>query len=121
MNERWPETPADGEGAVEALLRSGRTAAFEPGFAWRVMHRLRADEADPHARLAAAVQRHFVRLAPLAALATVAFAALNLRAADARQSPLEAVLGLPAANVEQAYRPYSAAAAQPSDNSEGRG
>jgi hypothetical protein len=110
MNERRPETPAGGEGRVEALLRAGRAAAFEPGFAWRVMHRLRAEEADPSARLAAAVQRHFVRLAPLAALATGAFATLNLRAADARQTPLEAVLGLPALTVEQAYRPYSAAA-----------
>jgi len=120
MNVRRPETPAGDEGRLEALLRAGRATGFEPGFAWRVMHRLRAEETDPAARLAAAVQRHFVRLAPLAALATLAFAALNLRAADRRQTLLEAVLGLPALTVEQAYRPYSAAAAQQS-NMEGRG
>lgn len=109
MNETRPETPAGGDGRVEALLRGERAPAFEPGFAWRVMHRLRAERSDPHAPLAAAVQRQFARLVPLVGLATAAFALLNLRAADDRQPVLEALLGLPASTVEQAYAPYRAA------------
>lgn len=108
MNDDRRETPAGRGSRLEALLRAQRADAFEPGFAWRVMHRLRAAEPDPGAALAAAVQRWFVRLAPVAALAIVLFAALNLRAADSRQSVLEAVLGVPAVTVEQAYAPLFA-------------
>lgn len=107
MNGTQPETPAQQGSRLEALLRAQRADAFEPGFAWRVLHRLRAGTADPREALAAAVQRYFLRLAPLAALAIILFAALNLRAADRRQTVLEAVLGVPAVTVEQAYAPFA--------------
>jgi len=104
--------PAEPESRVAAILRAERASTFEPGFAWRVMHRLRAQAADPRAALAAAVQRHFVRLAPLAALAIVVLAALNLHAAEQGQTVLEAVLGLPKVTVEQAYAPFQLAPAR---------
>src|SRR5689334_18813236 len=106
MNEMRPESPESREGGVEPLLRAQRADAFEPGFAWRVMHRLRAGEADPRAALAAVVQRYFLRLAPVAGLATVSLALLNVRAASRGQTALEAVLGLPPVTVEQAYQPF---------------
>ncbi|HET7460365.1 MAG TPA: hypothetical protein VFJ82_03920 [Longimicrobium sp.] len=103
MSENRPERPA-GEGSrLEALLRAQRAQGFEPGFAWRVMHRLRA---DPREALIVAVQRWFARLAPLAALATLALALLNARAAAGGQSLLEAALGLPAVTAEQAYSTF---------------
>jgi hypothetical protein len=106
MNGSEPETPAPRESRMEALLRAQRADAFEPGFAWRVMHRLRAEQTDPREALAVAVQRWFLRLAPVAALAIVLLMALNLRAADRRQTVLEAVLGVPAVTLEQAYSTF---------------
>ena len=103
------EIPAERKSRAERLLRAGRVPSFEPGFAWRVMHRLRAEQADPRAALALAVQRQFMRLAPLAALATAVLVGLNLRAASRGQSLLDAALGVPAATVEQAYAPFVAA------------
>lgn len=120
MSEMRPETPRGPESGVEALLRAQRAAAFEPGFAWRVMHRLRAGHADPREVMMAAVQRYFARLAPLAALATLAFALLNARAADRGQSLLEAVLGIPAVTAEQAYSTFDPpAAATPAQDGKG--
>lgn len=121
MNESRPEHPSEQPGPVEALLRAQRATAFQPGFAWRVMHRLRAGQVDPREALMAAVQRQFARLAPLAALATVAFALLNVRAADRGQSVLDAVLGLPAVTVEQAYAPAFQAPAAAPPAQEGKG
>lgn len=106
MNGSEPENPARQESRIEGLLRARRAEGFEPGFAWRVMHRLRAEQADPREALAAAVQRWFLRLAPVAALAVILLVALNLRAADGRQTVLEAVLGVPAVTLEQAYAPF---------------
>jgi len=113
MSEMRRESPEGRGSGLEALLRAQRAAAFEPGFAWRVMHRLRAGHADPRAALMAAVQRYFARLAPLAALATVVFAVLNARAADRGQSLVDAVLGLPAVTAEQAYSTLDAPAEAP--------
>jgi hypothetical protein len=92
-----------GDGRLETLLREGRADAFAPGFAGRVMRRLRAGDASPTAQLAAAVQRHFLRLAPAAALLTLALAALNLRGRDPRQSPLDAALGLPPVTADAVF------------------
>jgi hypothetical protein len=98
------------ESRVEELLRAGRATGFAPGFAGRVMHRLRTEALDPRAALAAALQRWFVRLAPVAALAAAVLLVLNVRAAGRGQSPIDAALGLPATTLEQAYAPYEAAA-----------
>ena len=106
MSQMQPDDRAAG---LEPLLRAQRVEAFEPGFAWRVMHRLRAERMDPRAALAAVVSRYFLRLAPVAGLATVALALLNVRAASQGQTALEAVLGLPPVTVEQAYQPFEAA------------
>ena len=89
---------------LEALLRGARSDAFAPGFAYRVMARVRGEQADPAAAFAAAIQRQFLRLAPIAAAAAVLLGAWNLRTADARQSPVEAALGLPAVTADAAYR-----------------
>lgn len=94
------------ERRLEELLRAGKAAGFAPGFSWRVMHRLRAEGVDPRAALAAALQRWFARLAPVAALAVVALVILNVRAAGRGQGAVDAALGLPAATLEQAYAPY---------------
>ncbi|HEX6747290.1 MAG TPA: hypothetical protein VF092_08310 [Longimicrobium sp.] len=103
---------------VEALLRAQRRDAFAPGFAHRVMRRVRDEQAAPGAAFAAALQRQFLRLAPLAAAAVVALAAWNLREADARQSPVDAALGLPAVTIEAAYslEPVSMRHAPPAAN-----
>jgi hypothetical protein len=103
---------------VEALLRAGRHDAFAPGFAHRVMRRVRGEQAAPGAAFAAAIQRQFLRLAPLAAAAVVALAGWNLRAADARQTPVEAALGLPAVTLDAAWTVDAPAAAA---GEEGRG
>lgn len=93
---------------LEALLRSARAEAFAPGFAFRVMARVRRE--PPGAAFACVIQRQFLRLAPLAAAAVVALGAWNLHAADARQSPVEAALGLPAVTADAAYTIDPAAA-----------
>jgi hypothetical protein len=86
---------------LEALLRSTRTEAFAPGFAFRVMARVRREQAP--GAFADLIQRQFLRLAPLAAAGVIALGAWNLHAADARQSPVEAALGLPAVTADAAY------------------
>ena len=83
---------------VEALLRESRRAAFAPGFAHRVMRRVHGEPAA----FGAVLQRQFLRLATLAAAAVLALAGWNLRGADARQSPVEAALGLPAVTADAA-------------------
>ena len=88
---------------LETMLRESRAEGFAPGFAGRVMRRLRAGEATPAAQLAAAVQRHFLRLAPAAALLILAIAALNLRGRDPSQSTLDAALGLPAVTADDVF------------------
>lgn len=107
------------ETRIEEMLRAGRATAFAPGFAWRVMRRLRAEAADPRAMLAAGLQRYFARLAPVAALAAGVLVILNVRAAGAGQSAVDAALGLPGVTVEQAYAPYVDPAATP--RTEGQG
>ena len=107
------------ETRVEQLLRAERATAFAPGFAWRVMHRLRAETADPRAALAAGLQRYFLRLAPVAALAAAALVVVNVRAAGAGESAVDAALGLPGVTVEQAYAPYVDAAATPQTEGQG--
>jgi len=96
MSERMREDAAPAR--VEALLRGSRADAFAPGFAHRVMRRVR----DEPAAFGAVLQRQFLRLATLAAAAVLALAGWNLRGADARQSPVEAALGLPAVTADAA-------------------
>jgi hypothetical protein len=113
------ERPAGRESRIEAVLRAERASGFAPGFAWRVMRRLHAETADPRAALAAAVQRHFARLAPLAALAAAVLITLNLRGAERGQTVLEAVLGLPKVTAEQAYAPDELLRATPAPEGKG--
>ena len=117
MNGR---TQGDGTSArVEAMLRETRQEAFAPGFAYRVMRRVRDEGMAPAAAFAAAMQRQFVRLVPLAAAVLVALAGWNLRTADARQTPVEAALGLPAVTLDAAWSLDAAPATN--DGREGRG
>jgi hypothetical protein len=109
----------DAAARVEAMLRDARQDAFAPGFAYRVMRRVRDERQAPGAAFAAAMQRQFLRLAPLAAAALVALAGWNLRSADARQTPVEAALGLPAVTLDAAWSLDPAPAA--TDAREGRG
>ncbi|HSU13670.1 hypothetical protein [Longimicrobium sp.] len=112
MSERMREDAAPPR--VEALLRASRRDAFAPGFAQRVMRRVRDEQASAAALFGAVLQRQFLRLAPLAAAAVLALAGWNLRTADRRQSPVEAALGLPAVTAD-------AALAVDSPAEEGRG
>jgi hypothetical protein len=117
--ERRGETPAGGHRGIEAALRASRADGFAPGFAWRVMRRLREAEANPADALARALQRYLARLAPVAAVLAALLAIHNLRAADARQPTLDAALGLPAVTIDAAYSLDAVAA--PAGGGEGRG
>jgi hypothetical protein len=117
MNERMQGDAAASR--LEAMLRDARRDEFAPGFAYRVMRRVRDEGMAPGAAFAAAMQRQFLRLVPLAAAALVALGAWNLRAADARQSPVEAALGLPAVTLDAAYSLDPVPATH--DGREGRG
>ena len=100
MSEGMREDAASAR--VQALLRGSRRDAFAPGFAQRVMRRVRAESAGAAAMFGAVLQRQFLRVAPLAAAAVLALAGWNLRGADGRQSPVEAALGLPAVTADAA-------------------
>jgi hypothetical protein len=100
MSERMREDAAPAR--VEALLRESRTDAFAPGFAHRVMRRVREESAVAAGAFGTVLQRQFLRLATLAATAVLVLAGWNLRGADARQSPVEAALGLPAVTADAA-------------------
>jgi hypothetical protein len=108
MSERM-QGDAPGAG-LDALLRGGRAEAFAPGFAHRVMRRVR-DEQAPGAMFTAVLQRQFLRLAPLAAAAVLVLAGWNLRASDAGQTPVEAALGLPAVTLDAVWSVDAPAAA----------
>lgn len=102
--------------AAEGLLREAGEAGpktFEPGFAGRVMERVRAERADVArgARshegsawsLDAVLRRQFLRLAPVGLAALVAVGAYNLSAASDVQSPVEAALGLEPVTLDAVY------------------
>lgn len=90
------------ERSIEALLRAGQTESFAPGFAGRVMLRLRREE-EAGGLVPLLLQRYFFRLAPAVALVVLLLAVLNVRAAGAGTSRLEAVLGVPAVTLADAY------------------
>jgi hypothetical protein len=83
----------------QRALQGNRASAFEPGFADRVMARVRA-ESEP-AGLGAVLQRQFLRLAPAAFALLLMFSMRNLLSSDRRD--LNAALGLPTVTLEAAY------------------
>ncbi|HEX8695721.1 MAG TPA: hypothetical protein VF746_25120 [Longimicrobium sp.] len=91
--------------AAAALLASSRAEGFGAGFSSRVLARLRAEETAPAAALARALQRQFLRLAPVGLAALVALGVHNAVAGsrEGARDPLEAALGLPAVTFEAAY------------------
>lgn len=91
--------------ARAARLREMTTpAAFDVGFADRVMARLAQAPLHAAPSMPDELQRVFFRLAPLAAAAVLALAAMNLRSTRATDQPiLERVLGLPAVTLAAAY------------------
>ena len=87
------------------IIRDAEERRFAPGFPDRVMERLRATAAPPVIRLSSALNRQFLRLAPIAAAVLVALGAYSLLGpgASTGQSVLEAALGLEPLTVETAY------------------
>jgi len=86
---------------IEPLLRDAAPTAFAPGFAGRVHARLRAEREDVLPR---ALERHFIRIVPLAAAASLLLAAFNWWGArGAASSALDAALNLPPVTVASAY------------------
>ncbi len=86
---------------VASLLRDAAPAAFEPGFAERVRARLISQRTQT---LPLALERHFVRIVPLAAAAALLLAAFNWWGArGTASSTLDAALNLPQVSVAAAY------------------
>ena len=86
---------------LAALLRQAAPTGFGPGFGERVHARLDAERAQalPHA-----IERHFMRIVPLVAAASLLLAAYNWWGArGTAASALEAALSLPQISIASAY------------------
>jgi hypothetical protein len=86
---------------LNALVQGAAPSAFAPGFADRVRARLAAERAHalPHA-----LERHFLRIVPLAAAAALLLAAYNWWGArETASSALDAALNLPQVTIASAY------------------
>lgn len=86
---------------LESLLRDAAPAAFAPGFGERVRARVAAERAQalPHA-----LEKHFLRIVPLAAAAALLLAAYNWWGArGTTASALDAALNLPQVTIASAY------------------
>ena len=85
---------------LSALLRATAPDRFDAGFSERVLTRLRNEESS----LAAALQRQFVRIVPLAAAAALLLASFNWWSArSTHSSALDAALNLPQVSLATAY------------------
>lgn len=87
------------------VIRDASIRRFEPGFADRVMERVRAEDGPPVIVLSAALRRQFLRLAPLAAGLILALSAYSLLGTgiSAGQSFMEATFGLESVTLEAVY------------------
>jgi hypothetical protein len=86
--------------ALSALLRANAPDRFDTGFSQRVFARLHAEEQS----LAAALQRQFVRIVPLAAAASLLLASMNWWSSrSTHASVIDAALNLPQVNLATAY------------------
>ena len=86
--------------SLSALLRANAPDRFEAGFSGRVLTRVRNEESS----LAAALQRQFVRIVPLAAAAALLLASFNWWSArSTHTSAIDAALNLPQVNLATAY------------------
>ncbi len=87
------------------VIRNSGIGRFEPGFADRVIERVRAEDAAPVIVLSAALSRQFLRLAPLAAGLILALSAYSLLGTgiSAGQSFMEATFGLESVTLEAVY------------------
>jgi hypothetical protein len=89
------------DGPLASLLRDAAPSTFASGFGDRVRARLADERAQalPHA-----LERHFVRIVPLAAAAALLLAAYNWWGArGTSSSTLDAALNLPQVSVASAY------------------
>ena len=85
---------------LSALLRANAPDRFDAGFSERVLTRLRNEQSS----LAAALQRQFVRIVPLAAAAALLLASFNWWSArSTHTSAIDAALNLPQVNLATAY------------------
>ncbi len=87
------------------VIRDAGIRLFEPGFADRVVERIRAEDEPPVIVLSAALSRQFLRLAPLAAGLVLALSAYSLLGTgiSAGQSFMEATFGLESVTLEAVY------------------
>src|SRR5262249_12311694 len=97
-DERPDPSPTD---PLASLVRDATPRAFTPGFAERVRARVAAESAQalPHA-----LERHFVRIVPLLAAASLMLAVYNWWSArETAASAFDAALNLPQVSVASAY------------------
>ncbi|HEX3928927.1 MAG TPA: hypothetical protein VHW65_13100 [Gemmatimonadales bacterium] len=93
-------TPPE-QNSLQQRLADLRVTAFAPGFADRVMRRMRI---EPLPSLGAVLQRYFAILAPVAVAAILLIAVRNVRAANTTDSTIvAAALGLPPVTLASAY------------------
>jgi hypothetical protein len=87
------------------IIRDAGIRRFEPGFASRVIERIRAEDTRPVIVLSAALGLQFFRLAPLAAGLILALSAYSLLGTgiSAGQSFMEATFGLEPVTLEAVY------------------
>jgi len=88
---------------LAGIVRASRAEHFEPGFSDRVIARLSANR-EPE--LSTVLERHFLKIVPIAAAASLMLAAYNWWGAhETASSPIEAVLNLPQVTLASAYAP----------------
>jgi anti-sigma factor RsiW len=91
------------EEKIRALMQRNAELEFQPQFARRVLARLReesAQESDPLLSLAAALSRLFPRVAVSALSAAGLLMLANWKAAAAAAPLVDALIGLPAQNLD---------------------
>jgi len=88
---------------IASLVRQAAPASFDSGFVERVASRLAASR---ESLLSTALERQVRRVVPLAAAASLIFAAYNWWGArESASSPIDAALNLPSVTLSAAYSP----------------
>lgn len=89
------------EDSLASLVHGAAPTAFEPGFADRVLARLRAEREQS---FSAAFEHQFRRVVPLLAAASLLLAVYNWWGArDSADSAIDAALNLPRVSIASAY------------------
>ncbi|HEY4216494.1 MAG TPA: hypothetical protein VGM67_05120 [Gemmatimonadaceae bacterium] len=95
--------PSAAIAALSALVRDGSPHGFDPGFRQRVLSSVKSHR---DATIGAALERHFVRIVPLAAAATLLLAGYNWWGGrTTSETTLDAALNLPRVTLAAAYEP----------------